>query len=246
VLGTDIAVTVFYVLTVLLFQKGSTMVAGEEFKSIIHFVPKSERTFLIRFRRFLDAVSWTAYLVGAISPTVAALTLDKVPGPLLNGEYITILTRNLFIVVWSSFSFGSQVVVLSRFEHMIENVQNTRTAEAVVHMRDANKSLVKLYFIISLIYTLFCIPSLWGFQTYAYGTIVFFGTFRSPAKAFKTMRTFTTTTKNKSGGGTDPEVTEGSFNPASPAANAIVAASAIESFSPATNEAESAPSKIHV
>jgi hypothetical protein len=215
ILGTDTDVTILYVLGVIAFQYGNAELANEEFKAITHFVHKEERKRLIRLRFVLNVISFVSYLLGAIVPTVAALFLDKTLGPIANYEYVCIIVRNVFVACWSAFALWSNSLVNAKFKEMIKGIINPQSVEALEHMKEANKALIRLYLVISLIYVLFTIPPLWAFQTYCYGAIIFFALFRSPAKAFKGMKTFTTA---KTGTGTnndeDPEAKGTSNNAA--------------------------------
>jgi hypothetical protein len=211
IMGTDADVTIISVLGMIAFQYGNAALANEEFKAITHFVHKEERKRLIRLRFVLNIISLVSYLLGATVPTLAALFLDKTLGPIANYEYVCIIIRNVFMACFSAFALWSNSVVNAKFEEMIKAIIDPRSVEALEHMKEANKDLIRLYLVISLVYVLFTIPPLWAFQTYCYGALVFFALFRSPAKAFKSMKTFTA---GKTGTGTneDPEAKAGTSN----------------------------------
>lgn len=207
VMGTNVAVTLFYVFIPIFFQLENSLLANEEFNAITRFVPQAERVRISTLRNRLEGVSWISYMLGALAPTMAALALDKTLGPLENYEYVTILVRNLFVVLWSGFASVANYVVLTRFEHLLGSGVHSSSLEAVEHMRNANQRLVRMYVLISLVYLVFCIPQLWAFQTYCYGLIVFVGTFRHPGKAFKSMHTFS------SSKGTDSKINNSKLSP---------------------------------
>ncbi|KAH9259970.1 hypothetical protein BASA81_001730 [Batrachochytrium salamandrivorans] len=208
VLGTDIPVTVIYSLVPIFFQLENSMLASEEFRIVTHFLPVPERKRMTAMRNRLELMSWAAYCLGAFIPTIVALTLDKSLGPLINGEYVTILVRNLFIVLWSASATLANFMVFKSFENILSNEMRDRNNEAVNHMRKANKRLVIMYSSIALMYAVFCIPQLWGYQTYCYSIIVLLGVFRHPAKAFKSLSTFSTGEKDSKSNTVSPIMSE--------------------------------------
>lgn len=204
VMGTDIPVTLLFSLVPIFFQLENSLLASEEFRILTHFLPSAKRERMMTMRNRLELVSWTAYCLGACIPTFVALSLDKSLGPLLNGEYVTILVRNLCIVVWSASATLANFMVFQSFKNILSSEMRDRNNQAVNHMRTANKRLVIMYSLIALMYVVFCIPDLWGYQTYCYGVIIFLGVFRHPGKAFKSLSTFSTGQKDSKDNAASP------------------------------------------
>lgn len=184
-IGTDIPVTVLYIFGVSSFQIGSMVLADKELIVLTSFLPSDKKTNIRWLHRRIQIVSSCAYVLGVGVPSIMALTLDKSLGPWENGEYICLLTRNLFVVVWCSFSLCANDIIYKRFQYLLSSLIDEQSTGAMQKMRASRVLLARLYMLISLLALVFCIPYIWGYQTYSLATMVALGARRHPAQAFQ-------------------------------------------------------------
>lgn len=184
-IGTDIATTLLFIGSVITFQVGNEILAGEEFRVITSYlaVDKHQRLRSLRFR--LQMCTLMAYALGMLLPYLISLSLDKSLGPIANGEYITLLVRNLATYPWALGGLLANRMVFTRLEAVMGSLMDSKSRGALAQMRSANLGITRLYLSVVIIFTLFSLPWLWGFQTYSYALVVVAGAVRSPANAFK-------------------------------------------------------------
>ena len=104
VIGTDIGPTLCLVLGTLF---GTLAYNDFEFAQFRALVKASSMDFamhkqLLRRQRTVLGVTHFAYCFFSLVPSVVALRLDKSLGPIQNQEYVTLVLRNIGIIIWLS------------------------------------------------------------------------------------------------------------------------------------------------
>lgn len=184
-IGTDIGTTLLFIFSVVTFQVGNEILAGEEFRVVTEYLPAEKKQQLRKLRFLLQLTCWTAYAVGIICPYFISLAMDKSLGPIDNGQYITLLVRNLASYPWCMSGSVANLMVFKRLEHLMSSLADSKSRGALQQMRQANMAFTRLYASVCLVFTVFSLPWLWGFQTYSYVVVVGAGALRHPAKAFQ-------------------------------------------------------------
>lgn len=197
-IGTDIGTTLLFIGSVATFQVGNEILAREEFRVVTEYLPMEKKQQLRKLRFLLQLCCWTTYAVGVVCPYFFSLTLDKSLGPIDNWQYIALLVRNLASYPWSISGAVANMMVFKRLEHLMSSLADSKSRRALQQMRQANIALTRMYVTVCLVFTVFSLPWLWGFQTYSYVVVVSSGALRHPAKAFQSNDSMLRDTTNSS------------------------------------------------
>ena len=194
ILGTDIPATIIYLSVIVSHQLNQLFLGELEFRVLLSPIRNQEiSSKLFRLKSRLDWMSFCIYMVVIIA-SIYCLFLDKSLGPISNNEYIIIIIRNVFAVLWS-FAGGLSIWMISRQAAILLNSTNFETA------KDTNKNTMKVnqilnslrtetrkhaitLFIVSTMFATFLIPYLWSQQTYVLGFNLFVFGFRHVGKNF--------------------------------------------------------------
>jgi len=109
VIGTDVAVTVCFALTPLVYQYIQTNISLAEFAALVSTLSPTARARLTRAHRAVVVSGMVVYLLFTTVPTLAALGVTRAPnanvvGPVCSNEYVLLLLRNVGVVSWQALS----------------------------------------------------------------------------------------------------------------------------------------------
>ena len=134
VFGTDILVTIVFLFLVVAHQLNQLFLGELEFRVLLSPIQNKEVSAkLFRLKFYLDWMSFLIYTV-VIVPSFYCLSLDKSLDPISNGEYIIIILRNIFAVLWS-FAGGLSVWMIS---HQAANLLNSTNSDQSKNMNKSN------------------------------------------------------------------------------------------------------------
>jgi len=212
VLGTDVAVTMLYMLGIFLISVVYADFMVGEFTVLTNsrLMTKgasSEFSSLLRKYVGLSALTTALYLVVVVAPTLAMLGLDHSQGPEQNGESVLLVVRNVGVVLWL-FSYLLVVSYLQReLKHLVSTSSSggggggggggassqSRSAavqQVLAHLHQAQRNVAVQVFVAAIVYGAFCAPVLWPFQQFQLTLMVAIGLHGSNASLviLKTLR----------------------------------------------------------
>ena len=186
VVGTDVAVTVCFILTVIFFQIAQLDVGLAEFRILFATFSPTVRDRLRRAHLAASLGSLTFYALATGVPTFVALSLPKTQGPICSYQYVLLLVRNVGVVAWQGFSIATTLMLRSRASALMQSsvpvagghvsvssrnnpAQSASRVQKVLEHLNAELGRMRTQGTLSLVlYAVFCIPVLWEQQTFVY------------------------------------------------------------------------------
>jgi hypothetical protein len=143
-----------------------------------------ERKQIMQDRITVESLGWVSYSLGTFLPSVATLFLNKTLGPIDNAEYICLLVRNVFCVLWFGVLIIGNQMLLHRFTQVLTQVQSPLALASLEKMQKAVLGLKRLYMVLVVIYIVLSLPYLWAYQTYGYALTIFAGLLKHTGLVF--------------------------------------------------------------
>ena len=149
VLGTDVAFTVTLMCSVAIHATIWAVFQHLQFRVLAasqHLLATSRMfsfasssqpgTRMLRAHFLLELGLCFTYILFTIVPTFTALGLNPAPGPVASGEYITLIVRNMGVVLWVSLALAAYMVLYRQVRSM-ELRSATEDSDGKAEERDA-------------------------------------------------------------------------------------------------------------
>lgn len=188
ILGTDVAVTICFALFISSHQFNQLFLNQLEFRTLVSITGPQLRTKLIRWKLIIDFLGFSMINLSLIA-IIWCLFLDKSLGPIANGEYIIVIFRNGFSLVWSSEEAFAFWIMIQHIKKIVEETKSDsetfRSLSAVLtSLEKENRSQFRTFLMFPILYIPFMLPWLWSQQTFVLGLMFIIFSFRHNAKKF--------------------------------------------------------------
>jgi hypothetical protein len=176
VVGTDnlISWTMIVSITLMSFSVADFRIAQFSTFAGARTLNSDKTTRLLRIFSSIQFAQVLLYLAIAGVPTLYALLFDKSLGPIASNEYITLIIRNIGIILWAGSQWVGIRKILRELKYLLQITQNvgegtTGTTNVLAFTQHLFKDMSAQFGIGMIGYFLFSLPWLWCYQAFSIG-----------------------------------------------------------------------------